>query len=133
MAVRQGGYSPYLKFAYDGKGTVHFVATEDHPRNFDNSLFHGFLRDGTLYHSNGAKVGTLSTSTDATVATWDFTKVFQSDPDHVAWMVDIELDRGRATVCPLLDAARWPRPSSGPGRHGSAVPLCAMERIRVEA
>ena len=89
----KGGYSPYLKFAYDGKGTVHFVATEDHPRNFDNSLFHGFLRDGTLYHSNGAKVGTLSTSTDATVATWDFTKVFQSDPDHVAWMVDIELDR----------------------------------------
>ncbi len=42
----KGGYSPYLKFAYDGKGTVHFVATEDHPRNFDNNLYHGYLRDG---------------------------------------------------------------------------------------
>ena len=89
----KGGYSPYLKFAHDGKGTIHFVATEDHPRNFDNSLFHGYLRDGVLYHSNGTKVGALSTSTDATIATWDFTKVFQGDPDHVAWMVDIELDR----------------------------------------
>ena len=89
----KGGYSPYLKFAYDGKGTLHFVATEDHPRNFDNSLYHGYLRDGTLYHSNGKVVGKLSTSTDATIATWDFTKVFPGDPDHVAWMVDIELDR----------------------------------------
>jgi BNR repeat-containing family member len=88
----KGGYSPYLKFAYDGKGTLHFVATEDHPRNFDNSLYHGYLRDGTLHHSNGRVVGPLSTSTDATIATWDFTKVFQGDADHVAWMVDIDLD-----------------------------------------
>ena len=89
----KGGYSPYLKYAYDGKGTVHFVSTEDHPRNFDNNLYHGYLRDGVLYHSNGTKVGTLSTSTEAKIATWDFTKVFAADPDHVAWMVDIRLDR----------------------------------------
>jgi BNR repeat-containing family member len=89
----KGGYSPYLKYAYDGKGTLHFVATEDHPRNYDNNLYHGYLRDGTLYNSEGGKIGTLGTSTDATIATWDFTRVFSSDPDHVAWMVDIELDR----------------------------------------
>jgi hypothetical protein len=87
------GYSPYLKYAYDGKGTVHFVTTEDHPRNFDNSLYHGYLRGNMLYHSNGTPVGPLSTSTEAKIATWDFTKVFQGDPDHVAWMVDLELDR----------------------------------------
>jgi hypothetical protein len=89
----KGGYSPYLKFAYDGKGTLHFVATEDHPRNFDNSLYHGYLRDGVLYHSDGKAVGKLSTSTETSIATWDFTKVFAGDPDHVAWMVDIDLDR----------------------------------------
>jgi putative BNR repeat neuraminidase len=88
----KGGYSPYLKFAYDGNGTLHFVATEDHPRNFDNSLYHGYLRDGMLYHSNGQTVGALSTSTDAKIATWDFTKVFAGNPDNVAWMVDIRLD-----------------------------------------
>jgi hypothetical protein len=89
----KGGYSPYLKYAYDGKGTVHFVATEDHPRNFDNSLYHGYLRNNTIYLSNGQPLGPLSTSTDSTIATWDLTKVFQGNPDNVAWMVDLELDK----------------------------------------
>jgi hypothetical protein len=89
----KGGYSPYLKYAYDGKGTLHFVATEDHPRNFDNSLYHGYLRDNTIYHSNGTRIGALSTSTEATIPTWNLTKVFQGNPDNVAWMVDIKLDR----------------------------------------
>jgi hypothetical protein len=89
----KGGYSPYLKYAYDGKGTVHFVATEDHPRNFDNSLYHGFLRNSMLYYSDGRQIGPLSRSTDATIPTWDLTKVFQGTPDNVAWMIDIELDR----------------------------------------
>lgn len=87
------GYSPYLKYAYDGKGTIHFVTTEDHPRNFDNSLYHGYLRDGTIHHSNGTAIAPLSTSTETKVAAWSLTKVFQGDPDNVAWMTDIELDR----------------------------------------
>src|SRR5262245_33185507 len=45
----KGGYSPYLKFAYDGKGTLHFVATEDHPRSIDNSLYYGSLKDDVLH------------------------------------------------------------------------------------
>src|SRR5947208_2982362 len=53
----KGGYSPYLKYAEDGKGTIHFVATGDHPRNFDNSLYHGSLRNGAVYQSNGTPVG----------------------------------------------------------------------------
>src|SRR5262245_21617951 len=89
----KGGYSPYLKYASDGKGTVHFVSTEDHPRNFDNNLYHGYLRDNALYLSNGTKVGPLSTTTEAPIATWDFTKVFAADPDHGAWMGHIKLDR----------------------------------------
>jgi hypothetical protein len=81
-----------VKYAYDGKGTVHFVTTEDHPRNFDNSLYHGYLRGGMIYHSNGTPIGPLSTSTEAKIATWDLTKVFQGTPDNVAWMIDIKLD-----------------------------------------
>src|SRR6184192_3785946 len=89
----KGGYSLYLKYAYDGKGTIHFIATEDHPRNFDNSLYHGYVRDGAMYRTDGTKVGTLSTTTDTKIATWDFTKIYQGDPDNVAWMVDVEIDR----------------------------------------
>lgn len=93
------GYCPYLKYAYDGAGTLHFVATEDHPRHYDNSLYHGFLRDGVLYRSDGRKVGELSTSADVDVNAWDFTKVFAGDADNVAWMADIELDEaGRPYV-----------------------------------
>jgi hypothetical protein len=86
------GYSPYLKYAYDGRGTLHFVATENHPRNYDNSLYHGFLRDGQWQESDGTVQAPLSTTTDANVNTWDFTPVYKGDADHVAWMCDIELD-----------------------------------------
>ena len=89
----KGGYSPYLKYAYDGKGTIHFIATEDHPRNFDNSLYHGYVKDGAMYKTDGTKVGTLSTTTDTKIATWDFTKIYQGTPDSVAWMVDVRLDK----------------------------------------
>jgi hypothetical protein len=51
------------------------------------------VRDGAMFKTDGTKVGTLSTSTDTTVATWDFTKIYQGTPDSVAWMVDVELDR----------------------------------------
>ena len=55
----KGGYSPYLKYADDGKGTIHFIATEDHPRNFDNSLYHGYVRDGVMYQTDGTRVNAL--------------------------------------------------------------------------
>ncbi len=86
------GYSPYLKYAFDGERTIHFIATEDHPRNYDNSIYHGFLRDGQIHHSDGRVAARLSESTEAPLASWDLTKVFQGDPDNVAWTVDIELD-----------------------------------------
>ncbi len=89
----KGGYSPYLQYVHDGLGAIHFIVTEDHPRNFNNSLYHGYLKDNILYQSDGTKVGTLSTSIDSKIATWDFTKVFQGDTDHVAWMTDFKLDR----------------------------------------
>lgn len=86
------GYCPYLKYASDGQGRIHFVATEDHPRQFDNSLYHGYLENGVLYHSDGKPLAKLSQSTDASANVWDCTKVFAGDPEHVAWMCDIEID-----------------------------------------
>lgn len=98
MMVGRDGYSPYLKYVQDGD-TIHFVTTEDHPRNFDNSLYHGFLSDGRLCQSDGSVVADLSRDTQADVRTWDFTRVFQGDPDNVAWMTDIELDAdGRPVI-----------------------------------
>ena len=86
------GYSPYLKYAFDGSEKIHFIATEDHPRNFDNSIYHGFLSGNNICHSDGTVEGTLSKNTEVSIATWDLTRVYQGDPDHVAWTMDIELD-----------------------------------------
>ena len=45
-----------------------------------------------MFKTDGTRVGALSTSTETSFATWDFTKFFQGTPDAVAWMVDVELD-----------------------------------------
>ena len=88
------GYGPYMKYAFDeSTGTLHFVSTEDHPRNFDNSIYHGMLRrDGEICLSDGKPVGKLARGTETALNTWDVTKVFQGDPDNVGWVIDIELD-----------------------------------------
>jgi hypothetical protein len=88
----RGGYSPYLKYAYDGKGTIHFVATEDHPRNYDNSIYHGFIRGNSVYFSDGRLRGKLSESTSTEIAAWDMTRIFQGNADNVGWVIDLELD-----------------------------------------
>jgi hypothetical protein len=93
------GYGPYTKYAFDGDSTIHFVATEDHPRNFDNSLYHGFVRDGNVFRSDGSLMGPLSDGPDTKVNAWELTKIFSGDPDNVAWMTDLELDAdGRPCV-----------------------------------
>ena len=55
-----GGGRPYLKYASDGISTIHFITTEDHPRAFDNSIFHGFIRMGKVYGSDGKELHVLS-------------------------------------------------------------------------
>jgi len=126
VAHGKGGYSPYLKYAFDGASTIYFVMTEDHPRNYDNSLYAGFVRDGGIYLSDGTFRGRLSQSTDVEINAWDLTKVFHGDPDNVAWMSDVELDedqrpyvvfsvqkdgrglpRGQGGMDHRFDYARW--------------------------
>jgi hypothetical protein len=87
------GYSPYTKYACNGRDIIHFVATEDHPRNFDNSLYHGFIRGGKVFRSDGTFAASLSTTTNTAIHPWDLTRLYQGGPTNVAWMSDIELDR----------------------------------------
>jgi hypothetical protein len=110
------GYSPYAKYACDGVDTIHFVATEDHPRNFDNSLYHGFVRGGKIYRSDGTFFAPLSTTTNTTVRPWELTRIYQGGPTNVAWMSDMELDRqGRAVVLFTIqvDGAGLPQGQGG--------------------
>jgi hypothetical protein len=106
----QNAYSPYLKYCQDRSGAIHFVATEDHPQTFDNSLYHGVLVGDELRASDGAVLAVLTGDTSVDLAIWDFTRVFQGDADNVAWMNDIEVDdEGRPVVAFSLQKRGDPR------------------------
>lgn len=73
--------------------TVHLIATEDHLRNGDNSIYHTFIKAGRLHHSNGSLIGPLSTTKETAIEPSDLTLVYQGGPDHVAWTIGIRLDQ----------------------------------------
>jgi hypothetical protein len=81
---------PYLKYASNGRDTIHFVTTDGHPRVLDNSIYHGFLRGGVVHASDGTPLQDLAQGPLAPSAA---TRVFAGDPDNVAWTTDLELDR----------------------------------------
>ena len=114
--IGRDGYSPYVKYASNNRDTIHFVATEDHPRNYDNSLFHGFIREGKVHASDGKVVTTLATNSETQLRPWNLTTVFQGSPTNVAWMCDVELD-GEGNPVILFttqrDGAGLPRGSGG--------------------
>jgi len=92
---------PYVRYApgmEDGRpdGSVHFITTEDHPRGYDNSVYHGVVRliDGvaTVCASDGTPLARLATTPDARVQPTDFTRFFIGSPDAVAWTVDLRVD-----------------------------------------
>ena len=91
-AARAGNNDTYANLFRMPDGRV-FNFFRGFGHDYDNSLYHGYLQGDTIHHSNGAVVGTLNTTTEKKIATWELTKVFQGTPDDVAWMADIELDR----------------------------------------
>ena len=84
---------PYVKYASDGRDTIHFLFTEAHPRNFDNSIYHAYYRAGRLHRSDGAAIRELKAGP---ILPSESTRIFAGDPANVAWTHDIHLDsRGR--------------------------------------
>ncbi len=93
------GYAPYFKYTTDHQDTIYFVGTEDHPREFDNSVYAGFIRGGRIHQSDGVPYAPLSTTETKSGDIWDLTCVFRGDPDNVAWVSDLHLDRDGHPVC----------------------------------
>jgi hypothetical protein len=114
LLAGKGGYSPYLRYAFDGKRTIHFVTTEDHPRNYDNGVYHGFICDGSLHFSDGKVAAPLSKSGDASVAAWGLTKVAAGDADNFCWVDDVRLDR-EGKPCVIFSVKKDGRGTGGKG------------------
>lgn len=106
-------HRPYVKYASNGRDTVHIAYTDGHPRNFDNSIYYVCYRAGKLWRSDGTAIASLE---EGLKSPDEGTRVFQGDPNNVAWISDIHLDakgRPRLVYSVQKDSAGLP-----PGQGG---------------
>jgi len=82
-------HRPYVKYASNGKDTIHFAFTEGHPRDYDNSIYHAFYRQGKIHRSDGGVIGTLGQDP---IQPSQATRVFHGNAKNVAWIHDLQLD-----------------------------------------
>lgn len=87
---------PYVRYASNGVNTIHLFYTEGHPRDYDNSVYHVFYRQGQIHRSDGSVIRSLA---EGLRSPEEGTRIFKGDAEHVAWTTDIELDdQGRPYV-----------------------------------
>jgi hypothetical protein len=93
-----GYVNGYFKYASNGLDRIHFVGTEHHPYDYDTSLYHGIVKGGMTYQSDGVTVADDDIRDDEAPAPADFTLVFRTGsapggtPLTHAWPLDLELD-----------------------------------------
>lgn len=106
---------PYVKYASNGVDTIHFVLTEDHPNRRNTSLYHGYLKGGRLYRSDGTVI-CESIFQSPPPRPEDFMPVFVAGESSTAWPCDLELDAdGNPVVVYSVVMDPLPRQS---GRRG---------------
>ena len=96
--LTQGGGSdrPYLEYASDGQ-RIYLISTEEHPRDYPNSIYAGYVQDGVLYNSEGTVVDSNIFDFDG-VSPTALTPVFRNGTEfggttmNRAWTLSLELD-----------------------------------------
>jgi hypothetical protein len=107
-------HRPYVKYASNGRDTIHLAFTEGHPRDFPNSIHHAFYRAGILHRSDGSPIGPLA---EGPIVPEQATRVFSGDADHVAWIHDLQLD-GAGRPC-LVYSVQVGSANQPPGQGGN--------------
>lgn len=110
--------TPYVKYAGDGRGTVHAAFTDGHRVDFNNGAYHAYYRDGYWWNSRGERIGSPAEPIAAKERT---TEIFRANADSVAMISDLALDReGRPHVVysVQMDTRRQrPRPIGADHRY----------------
>lgn len=103
LANGSGSTRPYVNYASDGE-TIHLIATEAHPRDYNTGLYHGVIRNGRLENSTGEVVDT-DLSDFRAAPPQRLTRIAAPGVNKVVgsldrcWGADVEIDReGRPTV-----------------------------------
>jgi hypothetical protein len=53
-----GYVNGYFKYCSNGLDRIDFVCTEYHPRDFNTSIYHGYIKNGETFNSNGIVIDT---------------------------------------------------------------------------
>jgi hypothetical protein len=97
------GYSAYPKYTSNGVDRIYFTSTETHPRNYNNSVYSGYIQNGQMFDMLGNVIdnnvfdnGTAAGGSGFVADVTDFTLVQQADPlgdgYNRLWTVDMNLD-----------------------------------------
>lgn len=109
MNANVGYVNGYLKYWSNGVDRIDFVCTEYHPRDYPTSLYHGFVKGGKSYKSDGTLVDNNILDTLNIPTPVDFTRVFadstivHGDTMRRCWNIDVQrYDDG--TIATLVSA-----------------------------
>jgi hypothetical protein len=97
------GYSNgYYKFITNGVDRIDFICTEAHPRDYDNSIYHGYIQGGKSYNSHGVEIDANIYDTTGP-APQAFTQVWQTQGVsattlHHGWTTELEYDAAQRPV-----------------------------------
>ena len=83
---------PYLRYAADGSERIHVIATEQHPLDYPNRIYHGVIAHGRLLRSDGTVVDADVLDGVATTPQ-RLTQVFAGSAADHAWTIDAQIDR----------------------------------------
>jgi hypothetical protein len=95
--VNVGYVNGYLRYASNGVDKIHFIATEHHPRDFNNNIYHGYIQNGQMFRSDGSLLD-ADVFDDSAFHQTDLTPVFLSDEENGsqqfsrAWTTDLQID-----------------------------------------
>lgn len=94
--IRKDGHRPYVRYTSNNVDEIHFISTEGHPRDYNNSIYYGYLYQGNLYAADGTW---LHDTASGPIAPESLEKIYQGGVNNVAWTTDIALDANGYPYC----------------------------------
>jgi hypothetical protein len=103
-ATPDATYSNYYhKFRSNGVDRIDFIGVENHPRDNNNSVYHGYIKGGKSYDSFGnVKDDNLFDQNAPSIQA--YTPIFIAGPQvadscHTGWTNELEIDKNGYPVC----------------------------------
>jgi hypothetical protein len=116
----------YYKYSSNGVDRIDMIATEYHPGDYNNSIYHAYIQGGKLHDSSGNVIdddifdAAVSFDPNNVTSTDDFTQIFQSGAteNSRAWTTDIQ-NYNDGTIVALFKARAggFGSPSAGINDH----------------